>query len=122
VAGDVHRGLVFWVNLSEEAPRALFAQPRRHRTGRFAGIATTLVARADDPRDLADGCVVVDFDRGLRRTDGLPCAALAHDPVQPALVPVMRPPGHLALIAVAQLIKRAGRSTGEGKQSRVAEH
>jgi hypothetical protein len=53
------------MDLSEEDPRALFAQPRHHRAGRFAGAATALVPRRDDPSDLADDYVAVDGDRRL---------------------------------------------------------
>jgi hypothetical protein len=79
------------------------------------------VSRADDPCDLTDDCFAVDGDRGLRATDRLAAAAVAQDPVQPPLVPIVRPTGHLPLIPVSQLVERAGRSTGEAEQPRVVE-
>jgi hypothetical protein len=99
---------VVWVDFREEAPCALFAQPRRHRSGRFAGIPTALVSRADDPCDLTDDCFAVDGDRGLRGSDRLAAATVAQDPVQPPLVPIVRPTRDLPLIAVSQLFERAG--------------
>jgi len=97
------------------------AQPRHHRIGRFAGAATTLLPRRDDPSDLADDCVAVDGDRRLCCTDRLTAAAVEQNPVQPPLVAIVRPTGHLPLIALSQLVKRAGPSTGEAEQLRVVE-
>lgn len=108
---------------SRAAPSSLQAPAPRHPVQRISPLSSTW-SLGVSPRERAtamDAWWFFDCDRGLYAADCLTAAEVAHDPVQPPFMPVERPSRHLLLVAVAELVKRAGRSASEREEARVVE-